>query len=313
MRTSLRLGLIALAVCLSNSIATAQTWTNAGNQFFPVSFNLTVQQTAEEFFYVQPGQSIIFQVGEILEYDRFTPASGDPEFHDDPEKEGRLSKTTGTAPGTWSVTVTAPGFFTYTVPANAAADQTIFIKADLHDTRAETDRRHDGWSTKSEWKFKVRLSCPDTITVHANNDQTPGVTAGATYGTWRMTMQVNGGVPGGGAANWNGLILTEAVGPLAPTNAANFIAPWNTTAANSNDSTFIVGEAGDNRFYDTHSDVSNATTLSLQPGVAAGTRTQSQVYFCSTTKSYSFTITHTHNRVGAGTPAEHVKIAVTKN
>jgi len=278
-------------------IASAQTWTNAGTQ----NIIVTTAWDTPGPRYCSPGQLLIFQIFDpITENDTLTPKSGAGTEYDDPEKEGNLEKS-GTVGGpAWSENFTGACFKTYTVPATATAGQTVTIKLWIHDKRDPSDDRHDGWTVLKTWDFTVSTACPDDIVTDANDTDNGGrPAAGETFGRNRFTKKATGTAPMG-RANWNGTIITETVGPLTATVAANFKDPWVGPFANSNDSSFTIGEtgAGDNKFYDWcgWGGPQGGEAFSLKNGIDTATHTLTHTYKCSSTKSYPYKDTCTHDR-----------------
>lgn len=308
-----RVSLVAVGVVilwLNSTALAASTWSNAGIQSLIVHDDFYPSSMTR---YVAPGCKISFRVVSLIDEDTETVnCIPQTSVDDSDKKEGRLRKSGGTVGGQpWSATFTQKGstLYTYEVPADATPGQTITIVAEIHDTRDASDPRHDDWSTKETWNFTVSTDCPDTMTVDALDDQSGARPAtGESYGQYRATMKASG-TPPAGRSNWNGTTVTETVGALAG-NAAEWAAGIIGTASES-DVTYTFGTAANDKFYDEHS--MEYAGIALATGVNTASCTSSQVYKCSATKSYTFIITRTGNRLDAGGANERVKITTTKS
>jgi hypothetical protein len=314
-RTKLLMVTVLLTTCLmlAGAAQAAVTWSNQGQQSLLVNSNFYPPSMQR---YVAPGAKIVFDVGEIIEKDSQWDCGVKLGEYDDPEKQGRLRKSGGTCPGTWSVTFSSTGRQTYTVPTDPAnIGKTIIIVAELHDTRPVVELRHDEWSTHGTWSFIISADCPESMSASMIDKSGTRPNPGETYGAyWAIMAAV--GTPPAGRSNWNGTTVTEAVGP-AVGNPAEW-APGVIGSPDTSGSTFTFGtyvndqqQLEDNKFRDMHS--TNSPTLTyMAAGVNQASYTRAQVYTCKATKTYSFTITRTGTRLDAGGPNERVKISITK-
>lgn len=294
------LSIFAIVCFFSSSAAVRGAyWTNAGVQHVAtdVDWGWAGQR------YVAPGTAIRFRVGQVVERDTYFDIwCQNGVQHNDELRYARLKKTGGTVSGTWDVIISL-GTMTYTVPATATAGQTIEIKCFIGDNRTTSDTRHDAESEWRKWDFVVSSACPDGIVVDALKDDTGQVPAGETRGRYVATMKATG-TPPAPRANWDGVVIGENVGASTgdPTKWVPGILGLGAAT-----SSFTIGYAGTNCFYDTHKLLYDG--IALAPGVNVASMTQSQVYICSATDTYSFTITKTGTRLFN---PERVKISVTK-
>ena len=305
--------LLSVCVMLPGAAQAALYWSNQGQQSLVVNSNFYPPAMQR---YVALGARIVFDVGQIIENDSTWDCGIKQGEYDDPQKQGRLRKSGGTCPGTWSVTFSSTGQQTYTVPTDPTnIGKTIVIVAELHDTRAVVELRHDGWSTYGSWSFIISNDCPDSMSASMIDKSGARPNPGESYGVYWAIMAA-GGTPPPGRNNWNGTTVTEAVGPFNCDDDNVFIKGMDGLPGHQG-STFTFGtyvndqqQLEDNKFRDVHSRAIGQ--LVLRPGVNTGTGTWNQVYTCKSTKTYPFTITDTYTRLDAGTPNERIKISVAK-
>ena len=309
--------IVFLTLCLNIGLANADS--NAGPQVLEVQTQFYPTTMTR---YVAPGSSIAFRIDDINDFDtNFVSGGmcggGYNEEVEDGNKQGRIWKYGGTVSGNFETFFSSTGYIdVYTVPSTASADQTIVLKAAIHDTRDSWHPMHDDWTDIATWTFVVSSACP-TLSVHELVDLEPTrPNVGESYGNYVAVMQANGNpYP---RANWNGTTFTEVLGVFTCNDTTEFIENRSGQEIEGGD-TFTVGgvEPGGltytNYFFDWHDLYYEG--IILRDGVRRAVGTYSQDYICKPDPSgikSTFTVRNTCTNLDLGGPNERVKVVVTK-
>jgi hypothetical protein len=251
-------------------------WNNTGSQ----SITCGSPSVVEFPTYVAPRQIILFNYRNLVDIDTcVAPKCDCPE--NDPNREARLKKVGGTFVQEWTsptfADLAVEAIVPYTVPADAGVGKTIRLQAQIHDTRAGTDARHDDWvNVGPEFEFTVTTTLPNAMWVEDTDDESGNLpsAAGHTYGKYRFQMKVSGNLPQD-RNNWNGTLVTEHCGNVVGSEE-DFVD--NVVGQPiGGESSFTVGTAGDDCFYDWT--ISNASFIILEQGVQEAFLSWGQTYF----------------------------------